>query len=102
MPAKKTKGPMTKAEIIDHLSAKLGTTKKLSTQFLDEFVQLAYKQAKKDFTIPGLGKVVVASRKRRKGRNPQTGEPITIPARKVLQFRFAKAAKDSILPAKKK
>lgn len=98
----KAKKPMTKAEIIDHLAKKTDQTKKLVTTFLDEFIQLAYKEAKKDFTIPGLGKVVVSSRKRRKGRNPQTGETITIPARKVLQFRFAKAAKDAILPAKKK
>jgi DNA-binding protein HU-beta len=46
--------PMTKGDIVDHLSKKLGTTKKLSTQFLEEFVTLAHKQAKKDFTIPGL------------------------------------------------
>lgn len=97
-----SKKPMTKADIIDHLAKKLGTTKKMAGDFVDEFVQLAYKEAKKDFVIPGLGKVVVSSRKRRKGRNPQTGEQITIPARKVLQFRFAKAAKDAIVPAKKK
>lgn len=99
MPA--AKKSMTKAEIIDHLASKTGQTKKLVGDLLDEFIQLAYNEAKKDFTIPGLGKVVVASRKKRKGRNPQTGEEITIPARKVLQFRFAKAAKDAIVPAKK-
>ncbi|MBU0561069.1 MAG: HU family DNA-binding protein [Bacteroidetes bacterium] len=91
---------MTKAGIIDHLSTKLGATKKLSGQFLDEFVQLAYKQAKKDFTIPGLGKLTVASRKKRKGRNPATGAEIVIPAKKVVKFRIAKACSDAVFPPK--
>jgi DNA-binding protein HU-beta len=93
--------PMTKSDIVTHLSNKLGTTKKASTQFLEEFVQLAYREAKKDFTIPGLGKLSVASRKKRKGRNPATGQEIVIPAKKVLKFRVAKAASDAVVPPKK-
>lgn len=91
---------MTKGQILDHLSSKTGTTKKLAGQFLDELVSLAYKQAKNSFTIPGLGKLVVVNRKKRQGRNPATGETITIPAKKVLKFRIAKAAKDAALGAK--
>jgi DNA-binding protein HU-beta len=93
--------PMTKSQIIDHLSKKTGTTKKLAGQFLEELVSLSYKEAKKAFVIPGLGKLVVASRSKRKGRNPSTGEIITIPAKKVVKFRIAKAAKDAIIPPKK-
>ena len=93
--------PMTKSDIVDHLSKKMGTTKKLSTQFLEEFVQLAYKEAKKSFVIPGLGKLSVSSRKKRKGRNPATGAEIIIPAKKVLKFRVAKAASDAVVPPKK-
>lgn len=93
--------PMTKSQILDHLSKKTGTTKKLSGQFLDELVALAHKEAKKSFTLPGLGKLVVVSRKRRMGRNPATGETMVIPAKKVLKFRIAKAAKDAVLPSKK-
>jgi DNA-binding protein HU-beta len=40
-------------------------------------------------------------RKARTGRNPLTGESIKIPAKKVVKFRVAKAAKDSIVPPKK-
>ncbi len=94
--------PMTKAQIIDHLAKKTGTTKKLAGQFMEELVTLAYKEAKKSFTLPGLGKLVVVSRKRRTGRNPATGEKMVIPAKKALKFRIAKAAKDAVLPAKKK
>lgn len=91
---------MTKSQILDHLSKKTGTTKKLAGQFLEELVNLSYKEAKKSFVLPGLGKLVVVNRKKRMGRNPATGETITIPAKKVLKFRIAKAAKDSILPSK--
>ncbi|HEX2963185.1 MAG: HU family DNA-binding protein [Ignavibacteria bacterium] len=93
--------PMTKAQIIEHLSTKTGTTKKLAAQFLQELVSLSYKEAKKSFTLPGLGKLQLVARKKRTGRNPATGETITIPAKKVLKFKVAKAAKDAILPAKK-
>jgi DNA-binding protein HU-beta len=96
------KKPMTKGDIINHLSKKLGTTKKASNDFLNEFVQLAYKQTKTGFTIPGLGKLFVASRKRRKGRNPATGETITIPAKKVVKFKVSKTAQDSVYPPKPK
>ncbi len=92
--------PMTKGQIVDHLAKKTGTTKKVSTQFLEELVALSYKEAKKSFVLPGLGKLVVAQRKKRQGRNPATGAIITIPAKKVLKFRIAKAAKDAIFGKK--
>ena len=88
---------MTKSEIISHLANKTKTTKKVAAQFLDEFVKLSYKEAKRDFVVPGLGKLRVSNRAQRMGRNPATGESIVIPAKKVLKFRIAKAAKDSIL-----
>jgi DNA-binding protein HU-beta len=64
---------------------------------LEELAALAYKEAKNGFTVPGLGKLVLVSRKARMGRNPATGEAIHIPAKKVVRFRVAKAAKDAIL-----
>jgi DNA-binding protein HU-beta len=93
--------PMSKSEILSHLASKTGTTKKQAGEFLDEFVTLAHKEAKKSFAIPGLGKLVVVDRKKRMGRNPATGETMVIPAKKVLKFRIAKAAKDAVLPSKK-
>ncbi len=93
--------PMTKAAIVSYLAEKNEMTKKDAAAFLDSLVNLAYKEAKKGFTIPGLGKLVVQKRKARTGRNPATGETIKIPAKNVLKFRIAKAAKDSILPSKK-
>ena len=90
--------PMTKSQIVDHLAKKTDTSKKTAVQFLDELSKLAYKEAKRSFTVPGLGKLVVVNRKERMGRNPATGEQILIPARKALKFRIAKHAKDAILP----
>lgn len=89
--------PMSKAKIAAHLAGKLEVSKKAANQFLEELASLAYKEAKNSFTVPGLGKLVLVNRKARMGRNPQTGEPIKIPARRVVRFRVAKAAKDAIL-----
>ncbi|MCX5770822.1 MAG: HU family DNA-binding protein [Candidatus Hydrogenedentes bacterium] len=92
---------MTKTQIIAKLAEDVAITKKQANQVLTSLVELAYKEAKKGFTIPGLGKLVVIQRKAREGRNPATGEKIKIPAKKVVKFRLAKAAKDAITPFKK-
>ena len=91
---------MTKSQITEHLANKAGITKKIASQFLDDLASLAYKEAKNSFTLPGIGKLVLMNRKARTGRNPQTGEPIKIPAKRVLKFRVAKACKDSVLSKK--
>jgi DNA-binding protein HU-beta len=54
------------------------------------------------FVIPGVGRLVRVRRKARAGRNPATGEPIKIPAKKVVKFRVAKSPKDAIVPPKQK
>ena len=91
---------MTKAQIVKTLAEKTDLTKKKVEEVLEALTQLAYKEAKNGFTLPGLGKLVLQKRKARMGRNPQTGEPIKIPAKKVLRFRVAKAAKDAVLGKK--
>lgn len=93
--------PLTKTQTIEHLSKKTGLMKKDIKSLLDELGQLSYKQAKNGFTIPGIGKLVLVNRKARKGRNPQTGETIRIPAKKVVKFRVAKACKDAVLGKKR-
>ena len=88
---------MTKSQIMAKLAEKTGLKKKEVVCVMDSLVQLAYKEAKNAFTIPGLGKLVLVNRKARMGRNPATGEAIHIPAKKVVKFRVAKAAKEAIL-----
>ena len=75
-------------------------TKKQTAEILEAIAQLAYKNAKNSFTFPGLGKLLLVNRKARMGRNPATGEAIKIPAKRVVKFRVAKAAKDAILGAR--
>ncbi len=94
------KKPMTKTQIIGHLAEKSGLSKKEIAGVLTDLAELSYKEAKVGFTFPGVGKLVVVNRKARMGRNPATGEAIKIPAKKVLKFRIAKAAKDAIAPPK--
>ena len=92
---------MTKSQIASHMAEKSEISKKQAAAILESIATLAYKQAKNSFTLPGIGKLVLVNRKARMGRNPATGETISIPAKKVVKFRVAKAAKDAILGAKK-
>ena len=91
---------LTKSQIADELATKSNITKKAAAEILEIIAQLAYKNAKNTFTLPGIGKLVLQNRKARVGRNPATGATIQIPAKKVVKFRVAKAAKDAILGAR--
>jgi DNA-binding protein HU-beta len=54
------------------------------------------------FEMAGLRRLNRVARKARKGRNPATGEAISIPAKKFIRFRVAKQAKDALVSSKKK
>ena len=90
---------MTKSATLAHLAEKTSLSKKQIESILDETLVLASREAKKSgaFVLPGFGKLVLANRKARIGRNPQTGEPIKIPAKRVCKFRLAKSLKDTVL-----
>ena len=88
---------MTKSQTNSHLAGKVGISKKAAGELVDALAALAYKEAKNTFTLPGIGKLVLVNRKARMGRNPQTGEPIKIPAKRVVKFRVAKACKVAVL-----
>ena len=87
----------TKSEIIAGIAEATEITKKQAGLALETLVSMAYKGAKDKFVIPGLGKLVLVQRQARMGRNPATGATINIPAKKVVKFRIAKAAKEAIL-----
>lgn len=91
---------LSKSQITAEVADANGLTKKQAAEILEQLAQLAYKHAKNTFTLPGIGKLVLVNRKARIGRNPATGAQIQIPAKKVVKFRVAKAAKDAILGAK--
>ncbi len=92
---------LSKSQIAASVAERAQISKKTASEILDHLADLAYKNAKNSFTLPGIGKLVLVNRKARTGRNPATGETIQIPAKKVVKFRVAKAAKDAILGAKK-
>ena len=92
---------MTKSQIADRLAEKTGLTKKQVNHFLGELATLAYEEAHNGFSLPGLGKLVVVDRAARMGRNPATGQPIQIPAKRVLKFRIAKEAKTTVVSGMK-
>lgn len=94
---------MTQTQLVRSLAEKCELNNKQARTFLDELSGLAIAEVKKNgvFVMPGIGRLVRVDRKARTGRNPLTGESIKIPAKKVVKFRVAKAAKDAIVPPKK-
>ena len=90
---------MTKSAVLNALVEKTGLKRKEVVGVMDALVELAYKQVKSSgvFPIHGIGKLVKKNRAARMGRNPATGESIKIPAKTVVKFRVAKAAKEAVL-----
>lgn len=90
---------MTKSQFMTTVSELFGVSKKDAGEGWDKFIELAYKEVKSsgEFNLPGLGKLVKKQRAARTGRNPLTGENISIPAKTVVKFRVAKQAKDAVL-----
>jgi DNA-binding protein HU-beta len=88
---------MTKSAIIAHLAQKTSLSKKQVVDVMDQLLSLATKEAKNVFVLPNFGRLVLANRKARMGRNPQTGEPIKIPAKRVVKFRLAKSSRTRCL-----
>lgn len=89
---------MTQTEIINNLAESSGLKKAEVKGLLDSMAELATNEVKKngEFTVPGFGKLVKATRKAREGRNPATGAVIQIPAKTTVKFRLGKAMKDAV------
>jgi DNA-binding protein HU-beta len=89
---------MTKAELVAEIAKKSKLSKADAERALNAFIDTTKKTLKKEgkLVLTGLGSFVVSKRKARKGRNPQTGEPINIKASKVVRFRAGKALKGSL------
>ena len=95
---------MTQTALVRALAEKNEVSNKQARAILDHLSELAVSEVKKNgvFVMPGIGRLVRVDRKARMGRNPATGAQIKIPAKKVVKFRVAKAAKDAIVPPKVK
>jgi DNA-binding protein HU-beta len=95
--------PMTKAQLVVRLAEDAGVSRKQADDILGSLIGTVVKSVKKgeSVKIPGLGIFRLRKMKARMGRNPQTGEPIKIPARKKVGFSVAKTFKDTVLGPKK-
>ncbi|NOZ33995.1 MAG: HU family DNA-binding protein [Chlorobi bacterium] len=80
---------MNKAELIDAIASGSGLTKADSRRALDAFVEATEGALKKGdrVALVGFGSFGVNRREARKGRNPQTGKEINIPAKNVVKFK---------------
>ncbi len=89
---------MTKADLVAQIASKVSITKAAAERTLNATLisieEVLAKEGK--LTLTGFATLSVESRKARKGRNPRTGEMITIPASKVVKFRPGKALKDAV------
>ena len=90
---------LTKSALLATLAEKNGVSKNAIGMFLNSLTELAYAQVKKNgvFNLPGLGKLVKKNRAARTARNPATGAAVQVPAKTVVKFRVAKAAKEAVL-----
>ncbi len=90
---------MTKAELIEKVAKDAGISKSAAAAALQSFmdnVTRALKKPEGKVTLVGFGTFSKSKRKARKGRNPQTGEPIKIKAATVVRFKAGKALKEAL------
>ena len=80
---------MTKADLVDKIHANTGLTKDEAFAYLETILETIKTtlETAETVKITGFGSFVVKKKENRKGRNPQTGEPITITARRIVTFK---------------
>ncbi len=89
---------MNKAELIDAVSAKSGLTKADTDRAFKAFVETVSETMAKgeSIVLVGFGTFLVRDRQARSGRNPRTGETISIESAKIPAFKAGKALKDAV------
>lgn len=89
---------MTKADLVGMISKQAELTKAAAEKALNAFIDTVKKTLKKgeSVSLVGFGTFSVARRKARKGRNPQSGKTIKIPAARVPKFKAGQGLKDAV------
>lgn len=89
---------MNKTDLIDHIAGNTGITKVDVKKALDAQAAAVHEAVNRgdEVVLDGIGKIKVSQRKARTGRNPRTGEAISIAARNTPTFVAAKALKDAV------
>lgn len=88
----------TKNEIVDAIALQTNLSKTTVRLVIDALPDAASSFLKKDgsVTLPGIGKLKVATKAARTGRNPRTGESVQIPAKTVVKFSASKAIEEAV------
>ena len=89
---------LTKADIIDSIHHRLGLPKAKSIQVTETLLEIMKRTiaSGEDVLITGFGKFCVKDKKKRRGRNPQTGEDMALRPRRGVTFRCSGVLKDRI------
>lgn len=89
---------LTKAKIVERVHEGVGLTKKDAGDMVDDIFQIVRESlvGGKKVKISGFGNFVVDTKHARKGLNPQTGEEIVIPRRRVVKFEYSRKLKEAL------
>ena len=89
---------LTKADIIDSIYNQVGLSKTKSTQLVESLLEVIKKTLEngEDVLISGFGKFCVKEKRKRQGRNPQTGEDLILGQRRVVAFKCSGVLRDKI------
>lgn len=89
---------MNKKDIVEAIHARVGFSKRETAAIVDKAFELlkTVLAGGDSVIISGFGKFCVREKKAHKGRNPKTGETITLPARKVVTFKVSRVLKERI------
>jgi len=90
---------VTKAEIAKVVHERVGLSKKESGQIVDVVLDVVHKALEKgeDVKLSGFGHFMVRNKRPRRGRNPKTGDEITISSRRIVTFRASQLLKNQVL-----
>ena len=89
---------LTKAQIVETLSEQNGYTRAQSADTVETLLEIIKKtlESGEDVLVSGFGKFCVKEKRQRKGRNPATGDDLTLAPRKVVTFRCSRQLRDKI------
>ena len=89
---------MTKAEIVEIVQQRVDLSKKDSAEVVDNLFEIIRERLEQgeDIKLPGFGNFLVREKNQRIGRNPKTGEAVTITARKVISFKPSQILRDKV------
>ena len=89
---------LTKAQIIEEISIRNGLTKKKSTETVEAFLEIMKNtlESGEDVLITGFGKFCVKNKRKRRGRNPATGEDLMLAPRKVVTFKCSGKLREKV------